>query len=652
MSITSLIALIAMFKNSLVQQKNANQNNAELSILLSAHSLAAQVKTDLLENYKVYTDVLNATWIPCRVNPTSPAEFLKIVSSPQGYPATCASVPFVVQHSKTNENVPLTQVPLSVLFAKQFIANDSLNGLKQVFWFASVNTDPDRTQLYSDAIISSSKTAISKRQRLVIDLARTVASPKRSVAAKICRTIPGSVCEPSDSVANPVPCLDPTFGVNGRVTRRLNRPIDTGSSVNIQTDGQILLAGYDSDSNGNLADILRFNSDGSVDSSYAVSGYRRTRIHLNTYHTTLRHSAIQPDGKVLAIGHNRYDEKEGGGAISACDAFTVVRLLTDGSLDTTFSGDGMLSYNPLTNEADDEFGWGGILPQPDGKIILSGMVDTGTRSFPDDQMDGAVARLNANGTVDTTFGTGGRTVRDLSGASKHDYIRGVVLQPDGKILNVGYSRGSNYDFLLWRLNPNGTNDISFDGDGKVTTAFGTGDDKARAVGLQTDGKILVVGSTVVGTYAQWVVARYLPSNGALDTSFNGTGFKIIPQLSTASGEQQTGEGITQVDPQNRRLSTATRVKQLANGKILVTGSAHNGNNYDMAAAILNLDGTLDTTFNGTGYMLIEVGSYNDFANGMDVQSNGMVVLGGHSYTTGDYTSSDFALVRFNPLGCQ
>ena len=135
--------------------------------------------------------------------------------------------------------------------------------------------------------------------------------------------------------------------------------------------------------------------------------------------------------------------------------------------------------------------------------------------------DFALARYNADGTLDTSFSGDGRQTTDFGG---FDPATGVALQGDGKIVAVGGAGGDEFvadDFALARYNPDGSLDTSFSGDGKQTTDFG-GSDQANGVVLQGDGKIVAVGHSVAVAGADFALARYNP-NGSLDTSFSGDG---------------------------------------------------------------------------------------------------------------------------------
>ena len=207
-----------------------------------------------------------------------------------------------------------------------------------------------------------------------------------------------------------------------------------------------------------------------------------------------------------------------------------------GDLDLTFSGDGKQTT---------DFGFGvasaaATVRQPDGKIIAVG-ADEGHAGS-----NFALARYNADGTLDTSFSGDGKQTTEFGG---EDRATAVALQGDGKIVAVGEGGGSFFlpDFALARYNPNGSLDTSFSGDGKQTTDFGGPDgDGATGVAIQGDGKIVAVGYG--GTQRDFVVARYDP-NGSLDTSFG-------------SGPQTTDFGGSDV---------ARGVAIQSDGKIVVGG---------------------------------------------------------------------------------
>src|SRR6478752_6282614 len=203
--------------------------------------------------------------------------------------------------------------------------------------------------------------------------------------------------------------------------------------------------------------------------------------------------------------------------------FSAGAQAAPGNLDPTFSGDGKQTTDFLPGGDSDATA---TVRQPDGKIVAVGSVfrrSSGDSSF----FDFALARYNPNGTLDTSFSGDGRKTTDFAGIDD-DRATGVALQSDGKIVvvggtGVGSPFGDIFDFAVARYNPNGTLDTSFSGDGKQTADLGD-IDIAYGTTVQGDGKIVVVGnvSQLPSGATDFALARF-DSNGSLDTSFSGDG---------------------------------------------------------------------------------------------------------------------------------
>ena len=238
------------------------------------------------------------------------------------------------------------------------------------------------------------------------------------------------------------------------------------------------------------------------------------------------------------------------------------------------------------------------------------------------------------GDLDTTFDGDGKVTTDFAtmefgGALDRAY--GVAIQSDGKILVAGHSftgNGEQYNFALTRYNANGSLDTTFDGDGKVTTDFGGGDDTAHSVAIQSDGKIVVAGSSGIrGTFDSddFALTRY-NANGSLDTTFDGDG-----KVTTDFGKNLDDHGYS--------------VAIQSDGKIVVAGeSKHVRGGYDFALARYNANGSLNTSFDGDGKVTTTIGIHNFGANygafGVAIQSDGKIVVAGDG-------PDDFALTRYN-----
>ena len=352
---------------------------------------------------------------------------------------------------------------------------------------------------------------------------------------------------------NPDGSLDTSFNGDGKLTTDFGSGDDHSLSVSIQADGKILAAGYSfNGTNYDLA-LVRYNSDGSLDTSFSGDGMLTTAIGASAdigYSVTL-----QANGKILVAGYSMTGLNKD---------FALVRYNSDGTLDTSFSGDGMLTTDFGSNE---DIGYSVTL-QADGKILVAGESQNGAFS------DFALARYNTDGSLDTSFSGDGMLTTAIGASAEVGH--NVTVQPDDKILVAGFSHnGVDADFALVRYNTDGTLDTSFSGDGMLTTDFGSGLDSGYDVTVQPDGKILVSGFSSNGSNYDFAVVRY-NADGTLDTSFSGDGM-----LTTAIG---SGDDIGQ------------SIALQPDGKILVVGQSDNGVDKDIALVRYNADGTLDLTF--------------------------------------------------------
>lgn len=292
---------------------------------------------------------------------------------------------------------------------------------------------------------------------------------------------------------------DPFFGVGGFSTFATSGDPDTADSVDavaVLPDGRLILAlsqitnfedfpGGDRDFSTVLA---RMDPDGSLDVSFGVEG-----LVVYDPHIPLRGAiAVQPDGKVLLAG--------------GTDPH-VARFNFDGSVDTSFSGDGYVEL-PLFELWD-------IALQPDGRIVVAG----------EGSADMVVARLNPDGSLDTAdFNPGvGIWRADIGGLG--DRAFGLVIQPDGRIVIGGDSRqpptGLDFDGALARIDSNGSTDTSFGSGGKVT--LGLEDGQIFDLLLQSDGRIVAIGKRVTPEGTKPMAVRLHP-DGTLDTTFGNGGF--------------------------------------------------------------------------------------------------------------------------------
>ena len=337
--------------------------------------------------------------------------------------------------------------------------------------------------------------------------------------------------------------LDTNFSSDGKVATQVpaSAPLSLGEGVIILSNGKILVTATSNIVSGNAAILVRYNSNGSLDTTFDDDGILVTELNI----TRINDLVIYPSGKMVAVGSNGGD-------------WMILRYNSDGSLDTTFSGDGVVNT---------DFGGSSESAQAvsvlsNGKILVGGTGNPGG-------MDFALALYTTNGSLDTNFGGGdGKVTTDFNNSG--DLLYGMKIQPDGKIVAAGNTNQAGFiNFALTRYNADGTLDASFDTDGKVTTDINpNGSESANAVALQTDGKILVVGAN--GNF-DFALALY-NSNGSLDANF-GTA------------------GIVFTDMSNGSNDSANAVVIQPNGKIVVAGITRNTggtDNFGVARYVSNI----------------------------------------------------------------
>ncbi len=323
--------------------------------------------------------------------------------------------------------------------------------------------------------------------------------------------------------------------------------------------------------------------------------------------------AVQTDGKIVVAGY---------ATVGPAAQIALVRYNVDGSLDKSFKLDsGFGESGKVTSEiGGSSDSANSVALQDDGKIVVAGdTLAPGNNDF-------AVARYNANGSLDTSFNGTGKATADFS---QIDYGRSVAVQGDGKIVVAGDAeRGDHRTFAVARFNANGTPDISFNKTGKVTTDFGGGKAEARGVAVQSDGKIVVAGLASTDGTEKFALVRY-NLDGTLDTSFGGTG-KVLTLVGMSG-------------------SNATAMALQGDGKIVVVGYAVNnsGRDRDFALIRYNADGSLDTRFNGSGKVTTAVSDHDGHCEAVALEKDGKIVAAGW-VSSGD--NSDFAVVRFGADG--
>lgn len=392
--------------------------------------------------------------------------------------------------------------------------------------------------------------------------------------------------------------FDTTFDGDGK-TMYCFTPNNYHASLDydFQSNGKIVSLGSDS----NCFDLVRFNTDGSLDTTFGTNGYVGQLCNLfpnGGYYE--RQMVIQSDDKILIMGNQQ------NGVYP--NAYWVVRLLPNGTMDTSFNGTGYLDVSLGTPQDRGSC----IALQPDGKILLGGTSGSTAQYF-------TMIRLTTTGAFDTTFGTNG-VVQTAFDGSPQSIGTCIAVQPDGKLVMGGYTQTSSvlpFNFGVVRYMPNGTLDPTFGTGGKIATdIISTDSDQATDVLVQPDGKIVLAGCAGTNTVGLMTAVRYLP-NGTLDTSFADNGILQIP---------------------NSASVFFNSVALQTDGKLVFGG----GGNGVFAIYRYNSDGTADTAFGNNGF----VDGMGNYASKVLIQPNQKIVIGG-SYI--DESNTPCLLIeRLNP----
>ena len=445
---------------------------------------------------------------------------------------------------------------------------------------------------------------------------------------------------------------------------------DVAFSISIQEDEKIIIGGRSYDDNLNNITLLRYKSDGRLDSTFNNNGIVITNLQNNSI-----------------LGTILLDKQDGGNEkiIAAGSSFngldldiTLVRYKEDGKPDDSFGSGGIViipraksdqtafaadyQTDPLTGKIkkiitagyyydgsnidfalasftedgviDKKFGTNGIVNTSIGnthsalnaisvqrgengeeKIIAGGY--SGTVG----NYEMTLVRYNSNGELDSTFGLNGDGIVKTS-TPPNEWIRGLIIKNDGKIIAVSHT-------TLIQYSRDGIIDTLFGLKGIVNLPITATDETNHSAAIQNDGKIIIAGGFYNGSDFDYAVVRY-DSSGNLDTDFGGR-----------------GDGIA-VTPIGTSTDFANSMALQNDGKIVVAGDyRYSSQKIDIALIRYNSNGILDNSFGTNGIVLTKIGSANDFAYSTAIQGDGKIIAAGASVSTVDY---DFALVRYNPNG--
>jgi uncharacterized delta-60 repeat protein len=305
--------------------------------------------------------------------------------------------------------------------------------------------------------------------------------------------------------------LDPNFGTNGKTQTPISGNVDGIKAIAIQADGKIVAAGIsnclgtgEGPTECTAADtiVARYRSDGTLDSSFSGDGKARVELGGGDAAQAV---AIQSDGGIVVAGN----------AIGDSSDFMAARFKPDGSLDTSFSGDGKVTtaFNPGQTDLGRD-----VALQPDGRIVVGGVAAnlSGTCPGPACVLDEnfALVRYNFDGSLDSGFGTGGKILTQFT-PGQPEAVEALTLLADGRIIAAGRSRNPASPFArrvsVARYTAAGTPDTTFGTNGLVTTAATADNNEASSVAIQADGKIVVAGyAGIPGTRIDkaFIVVRY------------------------------------------------------------------------------------------------------------------------------------------------
>lgn len=403
--------------------------------------------------------------------------------------------------------------------------------------------------------------------------------------------------------------LDTTFGNGGKViTDIIPANTDEAHSVLIQPDCKIVAGGTTQTPafTANFA-LVRYNTNGSLDTTFGTNGKVVTPNFKVGSSDIIRNMVLDNNGNIIAAGITGNQNTGVSGQV------LVAKYKSNGTLDNSFGQNGRVLISQLLSnflrqtEPDPS---PDLVLQPDNKIVVASF------ALVNNLPHFALARLNANGTLDKTFGNNGIVITPSFANQSTDLANRISIQSDGKLLVGGNTTTNNLPtFAVARYNTNGTLDKTFGNNGQVVVPF----DNAflEALGIDNKGNIILLGTSQF----QILTVKVLP-NGTLDKTFGQNGFVLTSQGS---------------------IPTSLIVQQ--NNKIVVSGFTDIGV-PNFIVIRYNENGTLDKTFgnNGTTTTSFGVGTASQ-AFDLAIECDGKIVLAGRELVPG--RPSNFALARYN-----
>jgi uncharacterized delta-60 repeat protein len=415
--------------------------------------------------------------------------------------------------------------------------------------------------------------------------------------------------------------LDTNFGIGGIVTSIVGGGTVSCASVVVQGFSfhprTITIGGSYSDGTNVYFGVNRYTASGALDTTFGTNSSGMNTFLTGSYLYAAANTFALQSGSYVVAGFRGFFESEYD--------FDAVRFTPSGLVDGSFGSNGLVLANvsdaPGAQAA-------GVAVQPDGKVIVAGTASIFNPVMDNNNEGFALARLNTDGSYDTSFGLNGKVTTLIS--TNDSSAQAVAIQADGKVIAAGGAHGS---FAVLRYNHDGSLDNTFGSGGVVLSTIPGVGTFASAMRILADGKIVITG-TVNTNNSQvyyFCVERYT-TNGALDSTFGSGGVALAP-IGTGTA-QASGLGIQ------------------ADGKIVVAGQATVGSYYDFALARYNLDGSLDNSYGFLGRVGTNFGN-GTYAIGtsISIQPDGKIVEAGAAAIPSIVGNLwEFGLFRFTTNG--
>ncbi|GJM33780.1 MAG: hypothetical protein DHS20C18_27810 [Saprospiraceae bacterium] len=400
--------------------------------------------------------------------------------------------------------------------------------------------------------------------------------------------------------------LDSSFAENGILLLDLVGGTETANDVVVQPDGKIVIVASARFPHNFDIEVIRLNEDGSLDSTFAVNGQYH---YLNEAGSDLGYSLkMLEDGSFLVSGSHGTDEPNNTEMI-------LIKLTADGALDTSFGNNGI-----VIQHIDDSEDYARTIAVNDaGEIFLGGTSKIPGWGF----YRSVIAKFDANGSIDSTFGTDGIFMWDLDSIVS-DVLQLEVLE-DGNLLTSGRTKPAGTERIsLYKVRSDGSGfDTSFGTDGTILAPY-----QGRGYGLtiHENGNILVTGNNSTAQGNNLVVLAYHP-DGSVNTDFGL-------------------DGVVSVDNDINDVGLAITIQP--DGKILAGGESGGtffaGGPRKFFSVRMHATGVIDSTWGENGVVATQTSDLFAFANGITLQADGKVLLVGASATP--VTQNDLTVIRY------